>query len=155
MSSKSSKKKPQRKVKPATIETQRATRHPALVSTSEKEIISAEQMEAMIDESLRERKRLQRANLPLLILATFLVWGAKLLWLMAYVLSIYQAYRANGFPKVLLIAIPVVGQLIWLGVMANSVGFFNLFSYVVIAAILSRQIGKVVGRAAGIDNDKR
>jgi hypothetical protein len=52
----------------------------------------------------------------------------------AYFLSVYQAYRANGFWMALLISIPSIGQLIWLGVMWSSSGFFNSFSYLILAA---------------------
>jgi hypothetical protein len=48
-----------------------------------------------------------------------------------YGLSIYQAYQSGGSWGI--IAIPIVGQLIWFGVRWSHFGFLNSYTYVFLA----------------------
>lgn len=62
-------------------------------------------------------------------IAGLLAFLGFLAFLAAYIGSIYICYKANGLLWSLLIATPVLGQLLWFGVMWQSSGFLNWYVY--------------------------
>ena len=80
-----------------------------------------------------------------------------LLLVAAYFMSVYQAYQANGLGKALLIAIPGFGQFLWFGIMWQSVGFLNPFTYVVLTAFASFGTASLIASATGhtVSNPQR
>lgn len=68
----------------------------------------------------------------------------QLVFIAAYALGIYQAYMANGFWKALIVAIPIVGILIWAGVQYYAVGLNSSFFYLLFSAAVLYIVGNVL-----------
>jgi hypothetical protein len=72
------------------------------------------------------------------------LWGGQILFFIAYVMSIATAYKANGLFWACIVAIPFVGQLLWLGVLAASVGILNAYTYLLGAGAILYGIANVI-----------
>jgi hypothetical protein len=62
--------------------------------------------------------------------------ASKLIFFVAYLMSIFVAYHVKGIFWACVMAIPFFGQVIWFGMMWGSRGFFNPFSYLIIGGLV-------------------
>ena len=73
---------------------------------------------------------------------------AGLLFVAAYLLSVYQTYQANGFGwQVVLIAIPVLGQIIYAAATLKMAGLFNSFNYLFFGAFALFGLAQLIAHA--------
>ncbi|HUF89893.1 MAG TPA: hypothetical protein VMR66_07920, partial [Gemmatimonadota bacterium] len=87
------------------------------------------------------------ASLPMSIRSgTAAIFGGlgKLLFGAAYVASVFVSYESRGLGWAIATAIPVVGQLLWLGVMWSSVGLLNWYSFLLGGSALLFGVSRLV-----------
>ena len=81
------------------------------------------------------------------VLGIFPMYAAGLVYFVLYILSIGQAYSVSLI-WALVAAIPIFGQLIWFGVRWQSVGLFNVNTYLLVIVFLLYGIGSFFAKFA-------
>ena len=73
---------------------------------------------------------------------------ANILMFAIYITSIVQCYiSGNGLIWTFVIAIPVIGQLLWAGVMYGTSGIFNSYFYLLFATLIVYGIARMIGHS--------